>query len=595
MIKLMNKPHTQERIIVVLLICIAIALNVFVWVGKWSQTPAGHTFIPTHNSLSDYAFYVSVIRQGMDGEYGVYDRFAVEQHGGSAIHLLYLLIGWVGSAFGFTSAHIVYHIVRYSFGIVWAVTIYWLLSVTIKEKWVRICAFACSLFSASFPYITWANGIPSPNWFMTWWSELDPVIRVAFIPHFTAGHIMMVTAFICVSIYVRFVGRTGPILEKTRRTQTQPKQLYTWWHKESVSGKRWIVRAFVSAWIAAFVHPPSAIQLLLVLPLYCMFLRTRKSVEVGFAVCIGALSGLLIINSISNVFPWNLPRAFEGWSFALSIKEYVLALGPVVLLAIVGVAYKLSPMISTVRLNRELRIKNTEDIIHNSSFILLSLWIFTSFIMLKLSLLMPFSSVGFIRAHPISNIRFLQVAVWIPLSIFAAYGVSAMAKKLPQMVMGGIGIVLFTLTFIGYPATIAEQVSHMYFTSQYQYPERGYLQGIEALKTITTPSQSIMSLSLAGMTIPTYINRSVYVGQVVYTPDIDKKLSLSWKFYSGGLPICEAYELVMKNSIGAVFYSFDEQQAGEAVKYYPFLQPWNTYGSTQIFDVVDVNPEGCGK
>lgn len=98
---MMRHSHTHERSIVTLLIFIAIALNIFVWVGKWAQTPVGHTFIPTHNSLSDYAFYVSVIRQGMDGEYSVFDRFAVEQHSGSAIHFLYLLIGWVGAAWDF--------------------------------------------------------------------------------------------------------------------------------------------------------------------------------------------------------------------------------------------------------------------------------------------------------------------------------------------------------------------------------------------------------------------------------------------------------------------------------------------------------------
>ncbi len=589
MMKVMSTMRVNERGIVILLITLAFALNIFVWVAKWSQTPVGHTFVPTHNSLSDYAFYVSVIRQGMDGEYSVYDRFAVETHEGSAIHLLYLLLGRVGSLLGFQSAHTVYHIARYVLGVVWAFTIYWLISATIKEKWTRIIAMAFALFSASFPYITNVQGMISPAWFMTWWSELDPVVRIAFIPHFTVGHIMMVTTFVCVLEYIRFERVADHVSLKTKLHS----RYNTWWHRESVSGKRWIVRAFVASWIAAFVHPPSAIQIVMVVPILIVILRTRKSLEVGISSCIGAVSGLLIINGISSAFPWNLPRAFEGWSYALSVKEYLLALGPIVLLAALGLISRIQFIALLTRKNHESGILNHKTILQYSPFIILCVWIITSLIMLPLSLRMPFSANSFIRTHPISNIRFLQVAIWIPLSIFAAYGMVYIGKRVSKFVLIILSLSLFVITFVGYPATITEQISHMYFTQEYQYPDPGYIAGIQALKTITSPSEHIMTLSLGGMTIPTYINRTVYVGQIVYTPDIDNKLATSWKFYSGALPVCDAYTLVMKNHIGAVFYSFDEKQAGDAVYYYPFLQPWDSYGTTKIFKVINVAPEGC--
>lgn len=147
----------------------------------------------------------------------------------------------------------------------------------------------------------------------------------------------------------------------------------------------------------------------------------------------------MIINGISDVFPWNLPRAFEGWSFALSMKEYILALGPVVVFALIGFIV----------------VKKS------ASMLMLFLWIITSLVMIPLSLQMPFSPIAFIRNHPVSNIRFLQVAVWVPLSIFAAYGVFFIWKRASLPIRMVFVCVVLTLTFVGYPSTIAEQISHM--------------------------------------------------------------------------------------------------------------------------------------
>ena len=226
---------------------------------------------------------------------------------------------------------------------------------------------------------------------------------------------------------------------------------------------------------------------------------------------------------------------------------------------------------------------------------MLMAWIVSSICMIPLSLSMPFSPIAFIRNHPISNIRFLQVAVWVPLSILAAYGVSFVWKRASLPIRMVFVCVVLTLTFVGYPSTIAEQISHMYFSANYQYPDPTYLSAMTHLSDITKKNESILSLSLAGMTIPTYINRTVYAGQIVYTPDIDAKLGRSWKFFSGALSDCEAYALVKDNHIGAIFYSFDERNAGDAVRKYVFVQPWNSYGDTQIFSVIDVTPEGCQK
>lgn len=567
----MKDATKSEYGIVILLCAIALCLNIAVWVGKLAQVDPGHTYIPIHNSLSDYSFYASVVRQGIDGNITVFNRFATETHEGSVIHFLYLAIGMVARSVGVSDAHIAYHAARYVLGIIWCITMYRLITLSIREKWQRLLALSFALFSASFPRMVEVLGSPVVTGYMTWWSELDPVARAAFIPHFTLGHIMMVSVFISVLEYVHFQAPKKAVPVRTKWTFS------TWWHRESLTGKRWLVRGAIAAWIAAFIHPPSAIQILLIIPMLMLIIRSQRVFTVGCVSIAGAGIGLGIINNITAIFPWSLARAFEGWSFALSVHEYLLALGPIVFFAIIGMVA---------------RIKSTAYRT-SPAFLLLCLWIVTSIIMIPLSKLMPFSPLDIIRNHPISNIRFLQVAIWVPLSILGAVGFTTVLRILPSVLRILVIAAMVVLTFIGYPATLSEQISHVYFSREYQYPNTEYVTAIRELRAITKPGEAIMSLSLAGMTIPTYINRPVYVGQVVYTPELDKKLAVSWSFFAGTMSPCEAYTLLKTNRITAVFFSADERQAGNAVSIYSFLQPWNTFDTTTIYTVVDVPPVGC--
>jgi len=537
----MKRIVASEAFIVTILSILALTLSALPWFIKLATIPAGRDMIPIHNSLSDYPFYVSVIREGIDGSRAVFDRYAIEPHAGSVIHLFYLLIGWVAGIIGITSAHLAYHLSRFILGAVWCLVIYWLCDTFVKEKWVRILAVFFALFSASFPKFIFVNGQLTVQWFMTWWSELNPTVRAAFVPHFLLGHITMVAALISLINYEK--------------------------HKRNI----WLVRAGLSGFLAAFVHPPSAIQLFLMLPFFVLLVRSKPWFIGTLILLTSAGIGLAVINSISNVFPWNLPKAYEGVSFAVPTGEYLLALGPVGFLAVIGCVS---------------RFKKRETW-------LLILWIVTSLVAVPLSKQMPFSAIAIIRNHPISNIRFLQVALWVPLAILGAYGLAFIFRRNGK-IAGAVTLCIFIfLTFAGYPATIQEQVSHIYFSSEYLYPKKGYLEGLSALGTVTKPDGNILSLSLAGMTIPMYVNRTSYVGQVVYTPQLDEKMKLSWKFFAGGMGACEAYTFLKTNRIGAVFYSFDEANAGGNIRNFPFLQSWNRYGETEVFTVVDSPPAGC--
>ena len=54
------------------------------------------TFELVHNFYTDFNFYLSRIRQGLEGNLTVHEKYTSEPHNGSFIHILYLAMGWEG-------------------------------------------------------------------------------------------------------------------------------------------------------------------------------------------------------------------------------------------------------------------------------------------------------------------------------------------------------------------------------------------------------------------------------------------------------------------------------------------------------------------
>jgi hypothetical protein len=111
-------------------------------------------------------------------------------------------------------------------------------------------------------------------------------------------------------------------------------------------------------------------------------------------------------------------------------------------------------------------------------------------------------------------------------------------------------------------------------------------------RTITKPNEVVLALPLAGQIIPSYTDRTVYVGNMeFYTQNLSHKMDQTWAFYNG-IPVCDAFRFLKGNNITAVFDGFDEKNTGNAVLRYPFLTLAKTFGVTDVFSV-DKTFSGC--
>ena len=502
------------------------------------NVPKDRDYIPIHNSLSDYPYYTSIISQGIDGQTIVFDRETSEQHSGGYIHMLYLAIGWVGKVTGYHDANGLYHGARLILGFVWMYVMYRFIKVFVQTSVGRITAFFFAVCGAGFLVIGEWQGVSYMAWPLDWWTEFNPILRAAFLPHYLAGHSLFVAGLLS---FIGFI-RKGNV--------------------------KYLISGTLCGVLSSIIHPPSYLMVGLLVPSYgFLSKRFKRTLFAIIGIGLGIIP-LLYYRNLYSVFPWTLASSYERLSFSVPLISYVLGLGPVLLLGFTGFI---------------LRIRKKET------------WIFLLWV------IVPSACVQFIwyllgtRFGPlvsISNLRFLQVAVWLPLAVGAGIAVEKIITCTPRIVGILVCLLLLFITFLGYPMSIQAETRKVYGDYDFQFPKKGYLDAIRFMRTITDPEDVILAMPLAGQIIPTYTNRTIYVGsKEFYTKDLSHKMDEAWAFYGGIFP-CDAFSFVENNRITAVFYGFDEKNAGDAVTRYPFLIKKGEFGETEVYGVNKLY-EGC--
>ncbi|EKD87426.1 MAG: hypothetical protein ACD_36C00085G0001, partial [uncultured bacterium] len=65
-------------------------------ISRRSNLRPDRSFELVHNFPTDYNFYLSRIRQGIEGRITIIEQYTSEPHKGSFIHAFYLILGRVG-------------------------------------------------------------------------------------------------------------------------------------------------------------------------------------------------------------------------------------------------------------------------------------------------------------------------------------------------------------------------------------------------------------------------------------------------------------------------------------------------------------------
>src|SRR3990172_9740622 len=167
-------------------------------------------FILEHNYYwPDFNLYLSKIRQAWEGRIFPVEKYTSEPHGGALIQIFYVFFGWFGRAFG-AFPHTPYQLGRIILAPLLLVLIARFSFFYFPTLKSRILAFVIVLISGSVPKIfSDAQGILHVENFMQWWSTIDNLQRISFIPHILFGQIgslfLLYQLFIKTSKYISII------------------------------------------------------------------------------------------------------------------------------------------------------------------------------------------------------------------------------------------------------------------------------------------------------------------------------------------------------------------------------------------------------
>ena len=499
------------------------------------DTPKDLVFSGLEFYSDDYSIYVSNVFQGMRGRWTLLDKHTTEPHPGTIIHDEYLLWGKFTSFFHVDQITS-YHLFRYTMGFILLIMV-WMFLGEVSSKNRRLAFFL----------ITFSTGIGSH---MPWLTEMDVFYRFVALPHYLLGNIF-------------FLGALINFIKYTRKPITN----------NFITSN--LVFGSLCSLMLALIHPVSLVSLMALFGIYLLFhsiflyichpefisgskwMLKQVQHDIVYFICSLTISFPIILyyKYLMTIPPWNHMAAWEGVTqYYVPLKEFALAIGPTFFLGLLGLLVLLRKNYST--------------------FLLIFSWILSFFLLIYFSY--PY-------LH-ISQVRFMQVFIFIPFGVLAAEGIKIVSSRATRRIGGGVAILLILINAVPYYNQSLKS-KYNFFTdfSPLVYPDKGTVAGYNWLRDNTNPENAVLAGFLAGTQIPYFSNNTVYVGHLWATLNRETKNQIQDRFLKNEMTVDEAGKFFKDNRIKYFFDGWQEASYGINTAKYPFLKPVFQNPSVTIF------------
>jgi hypothetical protein len=518
----------------------------FYELARQNDIQPNRQFELVHNFYTDYNFYLSRIREGREGAWTVTEKYTSEPQTGSYIQIMYLAMGkvsaWVNVPW--PNSGDTYHMAR----VVLAITLLFLFVYAAKwafehfgYKWA-VSAFLLAVTAGSWPIPVYHQGEWRFGGYMPWWSLMDTLQRITFIPHMLAGQILIV--FLLITLTQRKV----------------MKRSGNWILLGILAGMLGVVFPAGLLFIFAVWGVFIILDLLYQLPMkkkewYGWLLdRIAGPAIVGFISAPTVLYFYLMV----KVYPWKRlidyallhPQPFD-------LRDYLLAVGPMLILGAIGAVL--------VLLKRERRL-----------FIFVA-WTIAWFVCI----------IAFQHIQQESPLRFTEMIPQVPLgflAVYLLYSLYTMFRKPVRYVFIGI-LALLVLVGLGQMYSswrwqkefLDQKISAtqpLVPTGSYvMYPLKDFLLGILYFQNHTSRDTVILSETTAGNYIPVYSGNTVYIGHA-NTINTEQKEPVVTAFFAGNMSTAQAKDFLATNNLHYIFFGPQESADSGIVDLattYPFL------------------------
>lgn len=502
---------------------------------------ANREFELVHNFPTDYNFYLSRIREGLEGRWTVVEKYTSEPHNGSFIHQMYLLMGVVGR-FAHVPLHRaadIYHVAR----IVLAVALLAAIAEYCRGYWGDtgdrgnwgIFAFLLAITASSWPKLVEVEGVLRFGGYMAWWSVMDSLQRITFIPHLLAGQTLII-------FLIREIGEIRVIRE----------------------GKN-ILFLGILAFVLGMIFPPGLLFVIGVIGvLWVLRGRNTKEIFLYGAVFLMGSAALLYLALMTGIYPWKrLAEVDIIRPLPFDFIEYFKAVGVIGVLGGIGGIWALW---------------KKEKVMYPAVA-----WVIAWIVFLVIFTFVPQQS----------PLRFSEMIPHVPLGILSAYTLYKIREIRGIRGIGEIAAI----------ALIAMGLFHMYSSFLWQkdfvdhkiratlplvptgsfvmYPLKEFVAAMQYLWDATEGKGIILSETTAGNYIPARIGNTVYLGHD-NTVAFEEKKKVVVQFFSGKLN----RDWLKSTGASYIFFGPQEKEYTKDLKNaYPFLVEVYKNSSVTIYKV----------
>lgn len=500
-----------------------------------------------HNFPTDYNFYLSRIREGLEGRWTVVEKYTSEPHRGSFIHATYLLMGKAG-AFArvpLWRAGDIYHVAR----IVLGATLLFLTAFLCRRIFdtkrvagmpLALIAFLLAVTASSWPKlvavtngdIVSATAVNIADWrfggYMAWWSVMDSLQRITFIPHLLIGQSLIVVLIFLI---------TNSNLQK----------------RNTIS-----IGSGLLAFLLGLVFPPGLVFVYAVMGVWMVF--SGKKIKLWLVpygtIAMISMPSLLYLWLMTGMYPWKrLAEVDIIRPLPFDYLEYGKSLGPMLPLGLMGGILAL---------------------LYWEAHVLPAVaWVIAWMGLLGLFAFIPQQS----------PLRFSEMIPHVPLGVLAAYLFHRLAKIFPpRIVMAGAVFLIAAGLFHMYSSFLWQKdfIDHkiratlpLVPTGSYvMYPLKDFTAAIRFLEDATGGGEVVLSETTAGNYIPAYSGNYVYAGHD-NTVAFEAKREKVKEFFSGRMDSVAAERWVRESRATYVFYGPQEREDGGGADLsgvYPFLK-----------------------
>jgi hypothetical protein len=492
--------------------------------------PPGQTYLATGHYYQDYFEYAQFIAQGTFGHHFIENQFTVFDPSKTLLGWgIYLGIGKIAGLLGL-SPFLAYWIVVFLFSMIVCVIFFVIVNHILSPLPYlhRIIAFLFSIFATPFVKIV-DDGLWTIIPYDFFYAPMSIFHRLGSVPHHGAATI----------------GTGIGILLMSRIVNTMTNH-----------GKRLFVPVILTLFVLSVLltfNPLQVINLMTTFGIVCFFYffhtrikNTKKKQFVSVFVFMGLfLTCIAFLINTSHKSTEIFTRTVS-WEIAqqqiVSWKMILLTLGPIVFLVPFGIKKYFSHITP------------------------IKFFIFFLPIVSYIYYVSPFA--GYFGTF---NQRFFTPYTFVLLAILAVYGIRTLQNFFPRFrIFTSIIILCYLVYFLFCTLSISRSLPSC---DSFCYVPNSLVTGMKMLDTqkddkavLTSPSGSL------GMILPIFTDRHVYLGRIIFTPNIEEKSYFSELFYRGNMTDTDARNLLKDNHIGYVIFSFREPYVRQNLEKYSFLK-----------------------